>query len=450
MLKRKIVLSDSDSEVPPRPSPADTPPPEAPPTATTHEPPSKRARKESRRQASLAKLRKCEYMKRPEDRSKRKFRAYFRLDEQQHQILQQPRSLKRFEEYDRRMQKLRSAQRSERSISTPPWTVKLACHVCGASPPKLLQCQMRISKQKAWRGKPPERYTSKTWWLKARASAERWTLHTDRARGIFAVLKSHWLMYKRARTMTEHSIAMGAPVDFIHDFFNPAPFLSVKPNLLPETTLTSATPATLAFLQECGRYVCMDCCVRERMPRNLDLQNDSYCLACYHRGTRREDYARYEQAQLERTSLAYRENRPLREEKAERRLPKPSTLLTERNTNALWYGGTGRQLIRRAPLDGKAYTHSEINGLLKTVENFFYNCTARFQVMYTVEPDMSRPWALTYAECLHHFGAAEVSILMRYYAVAPNDTFVLPEQLEHYAENGESDEEGEADCELSD
>jgi len=447
MPKRKIILSDSDSEIPPVPSTPDTPPPEP-----TPKPPSKRSLQRARQQASLEKIRRCEYMRRPEDRSMRKFRAYFMQDElqQKQQQLPPPRTLKRFKLYDSRMQELRAQQRNERNLNAAPKNLDFACHVCGATGRTHFQCQMRISKQKAWRGRPPEGHTGKTWWRKARANAERWVLRADRLRGVFAVLKSNWLQYKRIRVMDERAIALDAvPLDFISDFYNPAAFLLVKPMTRSETSMPSATLATIAFLQECGQYICTDCCVRERMPRNLDLTNNSFCRSCYHRGTRREDYARHEQAQLEHKSLAYRENRPARDEK-ESSLPKPSTLLTDRSTNALWSGGTGRQLIRREPLNGSAYTHSELNGLLKTVENFFYNRTASFQVMYTVESDNSRPWALTRGECIHHFGISEVRSLMLNFEVDPNDTFMSSEQLARYTTIAEPDEEGDSDCELSD
>lgn len=452
MPKRKLILSDSDAEVPPAPSSCHTPPP-TPPAM----PLSKRARKRARQQASLRKFRACEYMRRPEDRSTRKFRAYFAQDEaeQQTQLLPTPPSLKRFARYDARMQLLRAKQRAERSLLVAPNTAEadFACHVCGATGRTHLQCQMRISKLKAWRGRPPEGFTSRTWWRKARASAERWALHADRLKGVFSVLKSHWLRSKRARAMDELSVALDAtPLDFVADFFDPAPLLFRRPRVLPETSLTSASLATVAFLQECGRYICNDCCVRERMPRNLDLSNDSFCLTCYHRGTRREDFQRHAQARLELQAIAYREQRSQRPpaDAKTSRLPKPSTLLTDRSVNGLWVCGTGRQLIRRAPLNGTTYTHSELNGLLKTVENVFYNRTASFQVMYTLEPDDSRPWALTRAECYHHCGPEVVRIVMREYAVAPDDTFVLPELLERYASDAEPDEEGSSDRELSD
>ena len=456
MPKRKLILSDSDAEVPrssPAPTPLDTPPPAVPP--------SKRARLQARQQASLRKFRACEYMKRPEDRSTRKFRAYFQQDEaeQRQQQLRPPRSLKRFERYDARMQLLRAAQRAERSLLVAPNTadVEFACHVCGATGRTHLQCQMRISKLKAWRGRPPEGYSSKTWWRRARASAERWALRADRLTGVFAVLKSHWLRYKRAKVMDELSVALdAAPLDFVADFFDPAPLLFRKPRVgsrvLPETSLASASLATVAFLQECGKYICNDCCVRERMPRNLDLANESFCLDCYHRGTRREDFERHAQVRLELAALAYREQRPQRPpaDAQAARLPKPSTLLTDRSVNGLWVGGTGRQLIRRAPLNGSTYTHSELNGLLRTDENVVSNRTASFQVMSSLEPDSSRPWTLTCSECYHHCGPKVVRILKRYYAVAPDDTFVLPEIADLYASTAEPDEEGDEDCELLD
>jgi hypothetical protein len=447
MSKRKLILSDSDDEIPPASSPPDTPP---------ALPPSKRARQQERQQASLKKFRACEYMRRPEDRTMAKFRAYFQQDEaEQTKLLKPPRSLKRFERYDASMQALRSKQRAERCLTAAPNTAEFACHVCGTTAGIHLQCQMRISKQKAWPSscKPPEGYTSKTWWRKARARAEQWALRADRLKGVFAVLKSHWLWYKRAKAMDELSVALDAsPLDFITDFFDPDPLIFRKPRALVETSLTSASLATVTFLQECGQYICNDCCVRERMPRNLDLSNESFCLDCYHRGTRREDFERNTQARLDLAALAYREQRPQRspaEEKAAR-LPKPSTLLTDRSVNGLWVGGSGRQLIRRVPRNGSTYTHTELNGLLKTVENVFYNRTASFQVMYTLEPDDSRPWALTRAECYHHCGPEVVRILMRHYAVAPDDTFVLPELLQRYATNGEPDEDGDSDCELLD
>lgn len=448
MPKRKIILSDSDAEVPrspPAPPPLDTPPPMPPP--------SKRERLRARQQASLKKIRQCEYMRRPEDRTMRKFRAYFKQDELA--TLQPPRSLKRFERYDARMQLLRAKQREERSLLAAPNRAEFACHICGTTGRTHLQCQMRISKLKAWPSscKPPEGYSNKTWWRKARANAERWALRADRIKGVFAVLKSNWLQYKRARSMDEHSIASHAGTfDFIADFFDPAPLLFRKPCARAETSLPSASLATVAFLQECGQYICMACCARERMPRNLDFANNSYCRHCYHRGTRREDFERHAQTQRERASIAYREQRQKRPRSGEKieRLPRPSTLLTDRTANALWVGGNGKQLIRREPLNGSTYTYSELNGLLKTVENFFYNRTTRLEVKYTVEQDRSRSWTLTRAECLHHFGKKEVRILRRYFAVAPNDTFVLPEQLALYATNEEPDEDGDSDCELLD
>jgi hypothetical protein len=391
-------------------------------------------------------MRKCEYMKPPEHRTMRMFQTYFK-----HMQEQAPRTLKRFRRYDSRMQELRETQRAERSRPVEPAQVHYVCHVCTAATSCVFQCQMHISKLRTWRGKPPEGYTAKTWWLKARSNAERWMRTADGARGIFAVLKSHWLKYKRARAMNEHSIVLDAEaVDFLHDFYNPGPFLLLQPHPLRESKFTSATLATLAFEQQCGRYICMDCCVRERMPRNLDFKNNSYCRTCYHRGTRREDYVRHTQAQRELKSLSYCEQRPIRIQKRERPPPKPSALITDRSANALWVGGTGRQLIQDEPLNGATYTYSEINGLLKSVENFFYNRTTNLQVLYTVETDISRPWDLTRAECYHHFGRETVLILEEELAVAPNGKFVLPEDLENYDDKAEQDEQGESDCELID
>ncbi len=203
---------------------------------------------------------------------------------------------------------------------------------------------------------------------------------------------------------------------------------------------TSVTLSTAAFQQLCGQYVCAACCVRERMPSNLDPDNDSYCVTCYHSGTRRTDDARHELVQCEHRARVYREQRPLREAPPERPLPRPSTLLTDRTAGALWFGGTGRQLIRDPPINGATYTYSEINGLLKTVENFFYNCTTDLQVMYSVEEDISRPWDLARVECFHHFGPDAAAILQDHY----------DEQLAEYDPLAEPDEEGDSDCELED
>jgi len=427
--RRRLLDSDSDTDEPPTDS---TPPPE--PTAK----PTKRAAARLKHQLSRLKFRKREYMKPPHVRSRPEFAAYFA---HMHAHEKASRTLERFKRFDERMQRLRETQRRHRAAANNagPRREDYACHVCGDTPATLLQCQMPISNKLPWRGRPPPRHSYATWWREARAAAERWALSADRARGVFAVLKSHWLQYKRARTMDELAVAYDAThLDFLADFYSPAPFLRVPPR--PAPSLASATLATLAFEQQCARYICKRCCVRERMPRNLEASNDSFCRTCYHRGTRLADYARYKRAHLETAALAYRERRPRRAAPPERPLPSPSTLLTDRSVNALWVGGTGRQLIYDEPLNGARYSHSEINGLLKTVENFFYNCTTDLQVLYHVEQDLSRPWDLTRAECLHHFGPAALEVLSEHF----------DEQAELVDPHAEPDEEGDSDCELMD
>jgi hypothetical protein len=267
------------------------------------------------------------------------------------------------------------------------------------------------------------------------------------------VLKSHWLRYKRARTMDELSVVMdAAPLDFITDFFDPAPLVFVKLRARAETNLTSASLATVVFLQECGQYIWTDCCVRERMTHNLDLDNESFCLDWYQRGTRRVDFERHVQARLEFVALVYHDQRPPADGKADR-LPKPSTLLTDRSSNGLWVGGTRwhRQPVHPPCTAERVDVHvlgdqrvdqDRRERLLQPHREFPGHVHPRAGQITVMDPHTRR--------VIPPLWAGGGPILIRHYAVVPGDTFVLPELLECYDTNSGPDEEGDSDCELLD
>jgi hypothetical protein len=220
------------------------------------------------------------------------------------------------------------------------------------------------------------------------------------------------------------------------------------PTTTPTLDLSRATPAWMTYMQECGTYICKPCSAALSLQNNLDESKPSYCPGCYQQATRNDISKAKAENELRAASKAYKEARPDRGLVPTNDLPQPHTLLSNLRAKYLWVGGTGQKIIRKRPLNGHTYTRTEVDGLLRVVPNYLVNHFSNLQLPYTLVPDLTRPAALTVAECQHHFSDRVVEIVQQSGYVIYKGKFIHRAELSLIDFSAESDDPDNSDCDL--
>lgn len=217
---------------------------------------------------------------------------------------------------------------------------------------------------------------------------------------------------------------------------------------------TRAMPASMAAEQTCGEYICKRCSGILGLDNNLDEDCPSYCPKCYKEGTADDDREREEQNALREASKKYKDARPNRGLEPTNKLPKPSTLVTDRSANK-WWGGSEAvgacKLIKELPARDGQYSDRELDVFLKAILNTVMNKFSGLQEPYTlVANDNPKHSTLDVKECQHHFGDEGVDIVQKSGYTIWEDKFIINSQVHDMDPFAEPDDSDEGDRDLKD